>query len=303
MEIKWLEDFLSLAETRSFSRSAESRHVSQPAFSRRIKALEAWLGADLVNRSCYPPRLTPAGEAFKPHATAMLAQMNTARAQVRGQAPLPADTVEFAVPHTLSLTLFPRWLATVERRFGPLSCKLVAGNVLDAVLAMAEGNCDLLMCYHHVQQPVLLDPERYLVLRLGVERVRPYARCDRQRTALYHLPGRRGAPLPFLAYAPNAYLRRMVDLILEHSPEPFHLEKRYETDMAEGLKLMALEGHGVAFLPESAVARDVRTGRLAPAGDDRWSIEMEIRLYRARSTGKAIVDRLWQHIAAMPGVG
>ena len=44
MELKWLEDFASIVETRSFSRSAQLRHVSQPAFSRRIRALEDWLG-------------------------------------------------------------------------------------------------------------------------------------------------------------------------------------------------------------------------------------------------------------------
>jgi hypothetical protein len=44
METKWLEDFVSLAETRSFSRSAQLRHVTQPAFSRRIQSLEAWAG-------------------------------------------------------------------------------------------------------------------------------------------------------------------------------------------------------------------------------------------------------------------
>ncbi len=40
METKWLEDFVSLAETRSFSRSAQLRHMTQPAFSRRIQALD-----------------------------------------------------------------------------------------------------------------------------------------------------------------------------------------------------------------------------------------------------------------------
>jgi DNA-binding transcriptional LysR family regulator len=42
MDTKWLEDFHSLVETRSFSRAAQLRHVTQPAFSRRIHALEAW---------------------------------------------------------------------------------------------------------------------------------------------------------------------------------------------------------------------------------------------------------------------
>jgi DNA-binding transcriptional LysR family regulator len=61
VETKWLEDFVSLSETRSFSRSAQLRHVTQPAFSRRIQALEAWAGVDLVDRSTYPTRLTAAG--------------------------------------------------------------------------------------------------------------------------------------------------------------------------------------------------------------------------------------------------
>ena len=64
MDIKWLEDFLSLAQTRNFSRSAQERNVTQSALSRRIRALEAWVGADLVDRSTYPLVLTPAGKLF-----------------------------------------------------------------------------------------------------------------------------------------------------------------------------------------------------------------------------------------------
>ena len=90
MELKWLEDFISLAETRSFSRSAELRHVTQPAFSRRIQSLEAWLGNELIDRSSYPTRLTPAGEVFYEQALAMLAQVSETRALMRGQRPASA---------------------------------------------------------------------------------------------------------------------------------------------------------------------------------------------------------------------
>lgn len=51
MEIGWLEDFISLASTGNFSRSADERNISQSAFSRRIRALEHWLGADLIDRA------------------------------------------------------------------------------------------------------------------------------------------------------------------------------------------------------------------------------------------------------------
>ena len=295
METKWIEDFLSLAETGSFTRSAQARHLTQPAFSRRIQALESWLGADLIDRASYPTRLTPAGELFKAQAVAMLEQINAARALMRGQKPLPAEAVAFAVPHTLSLTFFPKWLAGVEKQFGPLSCRLEASNVHDAVMALVEGGCDLLMCYHHPQQPVELDRERYQGVRLGLERVRPYSRCNRERQPRYTLPGTLDTPLPFLGYAPDAYLRRMTDMILERAP--CFLDQRYETDMAEGLKNMALEGHGIAFLPESTVTREVRYGQLAVAGGDDWSVQMDIRLYKDRKRSRGTLDALWAFLA------
>ena len=83
---------------------------------------------------------------------------------------------------------------------------------------------------------------------------------------------------------------------------PLFLDTCYETDMAEGLKMMALEGRGIAFLPESAVLRDVKYKHLALAdgGAPGWEIELEIRLYRERPNGqrpgKAIVESLWQYL-------
>ena len=297
METRWLEDFIVLAESGSFTRSAQARHLTQPAFSRRIKALESWVGCDLIDRSSYPTQLTPAGEVFKEQAVSMLNQIHATRALMQGMRPLPEETMEFAVPHTLSFAFFPKWLTQVEAGFGALSFRLQSSNVHDALLSFVEGGCDLLMCYHHPKQPVELAAERYAGLKLGVERLRPYARCDERGLALYRLPGKEEQPLPFLGYASNAYFRLMTELMLENAPEPCHLHQRYETDMAEGLKNMVLEGHGVAFLPDSTVARELASGQLAQAGDERWVVSMEIRLYRDLKRGRPALDAFWAYLA------
>ena len=303
METKWLEDFISLAETHSFSRSAELRHVTQPAFSRRIQSLEAWLGADLIDRTSYPTRLTASGEVFYEQAMEMLGQINNARALMRGKRPTAQTTIDFAVPHTLSLTYMPKWMTALESGFGPINTRLIALNVHDAVMTIVEGGCDLLLCYHHPRQPVQLDSGRYDMIVLGNEALRPYARCDKSGTPDFLLPGTARDPLPFLSYTSNAYLGRMVELILSDAKKPLHLEKRYETDMAEGLKMMALEGHGIVFLPESAVTREVKQKLLARAdgGLPEWEVNMEIRLYRERPStqrpGKPLVARLWNYLA------
>jgi DNA-binding transcriptional LysR family regulator len=302
METKWLEDFISLAETHSFSRSAELRHVTQPAFSRRIQSLEAWLGADLIDRTSYPTRLTPSGEVFYEQALEMLDQINNARALLRGKRPTAQTTVDFAVPHTLSLTYMPKWMTRLESAFGPINTRLMALNVHDAVMTIVEGGCDLLLCYHHPRQPVQLDASRYDMILLGNEALRAYSRCDKSGVPDLLLPGSADRPLPFLSYTSNAYLGRMVEMILSDGKRPLFLEKRYETDMAEGLKMMALEGHGIVFLPESSVTREVKLKQLARAdgGQPEWEVNMEIRLYRERPStarpGKPVVGRLWDYL-------
>ena len=75
MDVSWLQDFLALAETGNFSRAAARRNITQPAFSRRIRLLEDWVGAPLVDRSTHQAALTPAGERFRPAAIEVLRRL------------------------------------------------------------------------------------------------------------------------------------------------------------------------------------------------------------------------------------
>lgn len=306
MESKWIEDFLSVAETLNFSRSAKLRNMTQPAFCRRIKALENWLGAELFDRAVYPTRLTPAGETFLAHAKEMLAQAVHARSVLRGQTADVQSMVTFAMPHTLSLTYFPQWLSDVERVTGMLAVRLMASNVHDAAMELIGGNCDLLMCYHHAFQSVELDSQRYEMLKLGTDYLRPYSKANEAGEPIYTLPGTASKPVPFLSYAPATTLGRIIEKILGEGPSRVHLLRRFEGDLAEGLKMMTIHGHGVAWLPESAVRREVAEGRLALAapppdprkepGPESWCGEMDIRIYRDRESEKPAVTRLWNHL-------
>jgi LysR family transcriptional regulator, hypochlorite-specific transcription factor HypT len=299
METKWLEDFVSLAETRSFSRSAQLRHVTQPAFSRRIQALEAWAGTDLVDRSSYPTRLTPAGETLYNQSLEMLQGLQTTRAMLRGQTSAGQDVIEFAVPHTLAFTFFPAWVSSLRTSFGPIKSRLIALNVHDAVLRLVEGSCDLLIAYHHDSQPFQLDANRYEMVSLGQEVLAPFVRPDAEGQPQFTLPGHPGHPLPYLGYAPGAYLGRMVELILKQSTTAIHLDRVYETDMAEGLKAMALEGHGIAFLPVGSVRKELRAKKLVSAGSGH-DMTMDLRLYRerpsARQSPKSAAQALWRYL-------
>jgi LysR family transcriptional regulator, hypochlorite-specific transcription factor HypT len=303
METKWFEDFVSLAVTRSFSQSAKLRHVTQPAFSRRIQALEAWAGVDLVDRSSYPTRLTVAGQTLHAQAIDMLQSLQTSRAMLRGHASDNQNVVEFAVPHTLALTYFPGWMAGLQHQLGEIKSRLTALNVHDAVLRLVEGGCDFLIAYHHPSQPLQLDPDRFDMVVLGEELLAPFAKPTQTGQSLFELPATARKSTPYLAYASGAYLSRVVDFLLSDIKTTVHLNRVYETDMAESLKAMALEGHGVAFLPLSAVQKEVREQKLVQvrlASGPSLEVVMEIRAYREKPQtfhpGHEMADLLWRHL-------
>ena len=113
-EEEWLDDFLTLAAVGNFSRAADERHMTQPAFSRRIMALEEWLGVDLFDRGSKPPRLTEPGLWFRQVAQDLLAEVARMPGEARAIAEANSATLRFAATHALSFTFIPRWLRGLE---------------------------------------------------------------------------------------------------------------------------------------------------------------------------------------------
>jgi DNA-binding transcriptional LysR family regulator len=78
MELRQIRSFLSVAETLHFGRTAELIHLSQPALSLQIRALEEEVGARLFERNRRKTTLTAAGLAFRDDAAAALSQLEGA---------------------------------------------------------------------------------------------------------------------------------------------------------------------------------------------------------------------------------
>jgi LysR family transcriptional regulator, hypochlorite-specific transcription factor HypT len=303
MQIKWLEDFLSLSDTRSFSQAADERHVTQSALSRRIMSLEEWLGVKLVDRTVQPAALTPAGWMFRGLAADILRQMYAARALLKGQEPLTNDdeVVQFSVAHTLAINFFPNWLQQLNKRYGAITARALAVNVPEGVQQLVDGDIDLLLGYHHRHLPIVLDPNQFPHIVLGSDRIRPFSATDRQGRPLFELPGADHAPLPLVSYSAGAFLGNVVEMILLDAPAVPYLRHCFATHMSEALKAMVVAGHGIGWLPESCVIDELASQKLASAAGDAdaaWSTELEVRLYRSVANLKPAAKRLWSYVAS-----
>ena len=291
MDLKWLEDFVSLANTGSFSRSAAERNVTQPAFSRRIRALEVWLGTELIDRSTYPTTITAAGKSFRATAEEVLTLLDQQRDEFRLERSRTRTALRFAALSTISLTFFPRWLREVENHLGTLTTRLFTGDIHDCVEALSEGHCDFLLSFAHQSVPIMLDPTLFPSVLVGQDRLIPVAAPN---IDISMFPGTKDRPVRFLAYSANTYLCRIIEHILTRNPS-HHLENCYENSMAEAIKAMVLEGHGLAWLPISAIGQELERGKVVPVGGPDWEASLDIRLYRSINRLPHLAAAAWEY--------
>ncbi|MEY5099098.1 MAG: hypothetical protein RJA36_1817 [Pseudomonadota bacterium] len=302
MNFIWLEDFLALAATGNFSRAAEQRHSSQPAFSRRIRALEEWIGAPLVDRSTQPARLTDVGEWFRTVAEDLVARTARLPGEARQVAEASSVTLRIASTHALSFTFLPRWLLGLEAtlRLGPVE---LMSDVLERCEAqMQQGRVHFLVSHAHPRMRGALDSRDYLSARIGSDQLvavsRPGADGQPQHRMGALVPG----GIPVLAYTEESGLGRVVRSVLGRRLEAMPVHVVFTAHLASVLRSMALEGRGLTWLPRSLVEDDLVAGRLVAAAPPEWNVDLDIRLYRAREVTGRAAETFWQSATA-PLVG
>ena len=292
LERKWLEDFSALAATRSFSQAAERRFVTQPAFSRRIRSLEAALGLQLVNRSRTPIELTAAGQLFLVTARTVVDQLGEVLRHLHHLEGGQGEVIQIAAAHSLASGFFPRWVAQLRNDGLNIATRLVATNVGDAVHALREGGCDLMLAFYDPDAALQMDAEIFPSLHMGTTEMLPVCALGADGKPLFDLEGEGSVPL--LAYSAGAFLGRSVNLLLRQ--RNLRYTTVYETAMADSLKSMALEGMGVAWVPRLSMRGELERGELAICGASQWHVPLEIRLYRCALVRKANVRLLWRKL-------
>ncbi|MBP0579400.1 LysR family transcriptional regulator [Labrys sp. LIt4] len=299
MDAAWLEDFLALVDLGHFSRAAEQRCITQPAFSRRVRALEEWVGTPLFTRDVLPVTLTPAGERFRPVAEETLRRLYQGREAAREAARITAETVRFASTQTLSVSFFPNWLRTVES-FESVqgTIQLTAAHMAACEQMMLRGEAQFLLCHDHPATTHMLASGQFRSIHVGADVLLPVSvpRPD-GAGALFALPGEPEAPLPLLSYTQESGLGRILAGARALERSEAVVKPVFASHLTSVLVAMAREARGIAWAPLSVVADDLERGRLVRAASAENDIPIEIRLYRPRARQSPAAERLWALVA------
>ncbi|AZU62764.1 LysR family transcriptional regulator [Neobacillus mesonae] len=143
MELRQLKVFLEVAKHKSMTRAAESMHISQPALSKSIMALEEELGMKLIIRTNKTSDVTDAGKVVLEYAQKMNALLDEMNSTLNDMTNLNRGEVNIGLPPIIGGLFFPKIMAKFHRAYPNVQLNITEYGGARVVKSVEEGEFEL----------------------------------------------------------------------------------------------------------------------------------------------------------------
>lgn len=249
MNTEDLQAFISVAQQRSFSLAAETLHITQPAVSKRIAALEKQLDARLFDRIGRQVSLTEAGQALEHYARRIIADMEDGRRALQNLSGAVHGALKMATSHHISLHRLPPVLRQYTQQYPTVQLDLNFMDSEQASRAVEIGELELALVTLPPEESTTLTTVKIwsdsLVLATSPDHpLRQYSQISAEVLARY----------PAILPARGTYTRDLIDQTLAVG----QLETKMETHYLETIKMLVSVGLGWSLLPSAMVDAELR---------------------------------------------
>ncbi|WP_410645187.1 LysR substrate-binding domain-containing protein [Amycolatopsis sp. lyj-346] len=286
--LRQLEYLVTVVDTGSFTRAAEQLHVTQPALSHQMRALERSLGGPLLERLPRAVRLTPMGRAMLPHARAALADAERARCAARLASGTTAGELQVATVYSVSLGVLPPALRVWRRDRPEVDVRLIEFRHADELReAMAAGEADVALGPHPGDWA---GPVRELGVEEFVIVLPADGATEADATGVVDLATLSGCA--WVHYAPGNGLAELVDAAC--AAAGFRPRAAVRTEQTAAAPILAAAGLGPALVPANVLPARFDGRVLRPSAPVRRVLTAYTRTAPDPLTG-AFIETLVKH--------
>lgn len=296
MHLKWLEDVIAVARASSLTEAASARRVTQPAFSRRLRALEDWLGTDVIDRSRKAAVLTPAAYAHLEKIEALANQFHRLRRDIALWRHCHGSLVLVA-QHSLATTVLPNLIVCLRNNQAIVEIIVQAADLDVCSALLAEGRADILIAYETMNDPPFHDSALELIT-LSKDELIPIATCGLARDVLQKMQGWRS--LDIVSYPIDVFFGSILHRrILPALKACDGVRVRCETALASGVMEMVLAGIGVGWVPRLLAEDNLEQGRLVDMSDELGRVSLKIVAMRLNSNVTGAPAHAWGELSRL----
>lgn len=298
MRLEWLEDLLAILDTGTLSKAAEARLLTQPAFSRRIRAIEEHIGVPLTERGTRPLRLRDGVVAQAPRMRELASNLHQLRRDLQEEAASAFNVINIASQHAITTSLAPMIMRhpDITRE---ISLRLKSANRENCYALVMTRQVDIALVYETRKNQFASEQDFLVTRNLGSEELIPVYSTSRMDDLRANL---KRSELPTIVYPKEVFLGRVMEEdIFPNLDTSITLYRRAETALTLAGLQFASSGVGVAWVPRLLAQKDIDSGILTDLSDTLCKGELSIAAFRLgySSRRRDAEDVLWD---ALPNV-
>lgn len=290
MRLDWLDDILAVLNEGSLSAAAASRHLTQPAFSRRIKAIEDHLGIALVDRSTKPVQPTPSLVDQQHRLRELSAGLRELIVELRQQDKHARHRVVVASQHAITTAIAPAIVGRLAV-LKDLTISLRSQNRDECHGLLITRQAELMLVYRGEDETPASDQDYLEETTIGEDAFIPVFAADRVESLMTRVAA---GDLPLIAYPGDVFFGVMSRS--ELLPELGGVERRIvaETALTPAALQLALAGIGLAWVPRSLAAADLARGGLQDLSDRFPSARLLVAASRLIGRKSDVEQQVWK---------
>jgi DNA-binding transcriptional LysR family regulator len=258
MEDHKLKVFCTVAETRSFSKTSEIIHLTQPAVSLQIQALEEMYETKLFDRSSSRVTLTPAGEALYKYAKEILALYAAAEKVIGEMTGLVKGSITIGAGSTIGNYLLPSVISDFRKTHPKIKVHLFVANMQRIIELLNAGNISIGLVEGDVKrQKIIVEKLLSDELLLIAPTHHPWAK--RKEVSVSEL-----IEEPFILREAGSGTRQTIEKFLaRHGITPQGMKVSMVLGTTQAIKEAVENGLGVSIVSRWAARKEIRYGTLS----------------------------------------
>lgn len=291
MHLKWLEDVVAVAKAPSLTEAAQARRVTQPAFSRRLRALEAWLGTDVIDRSRKAGSLTPAAQVHLRQIEALVQEFHRLRRDI-DQWKRTHGRLVLVAQHSLATTMLPQLVVCLRDDEAIAELGVRAADLGECRAMLREGEADILIAYQAMTEADAAAPGEDRIALASDALIAVAAPAIAARiTDPVQADGR----VDVVAYPASVFFGTLLHRdVLPAIRATRDLRIRCETALASGVMELVLAELGVGWLPRLLAEENLASGRLVDVSGRLGGVPLGIVATRSRQNANPLIAEAWR---------
>lgn len=289
MKLDWIDDLLAIADAGSLSGAAQRRHLTQPAFSRRIRSIEQIIGTELIDRSSKPVNLKSTVLELEPRLREVSQNLH-ALAYDLNRVNQQQSQIVVVSQHAISTSIAPTLIRELTSNKN-MRVRLRSANREECYSLLFSRQADIGLFYQIEEEQPVESTEFVDTLRLSSETLVPVISQTRE-TALHQ--DLKSGLLKAVAYPQGVFLGGVLSRYIQPQIEStIRLQWVAETALTTAALQFASIGIGLAWVPLSLASDAIKRGELISLEKELPSVSMLVVAMRLGLPSNDVLEDTW----------